>query len=142
MLAFVTRRTAHTAQVWEKASIRFQSQHEAAICDGLSTILALVADAREKTGDLSGAERLMDQALNQSKKSRSAHAAKCLPSLYSNLARIQLASGDTVSASTTLKVCCSFLCQYDGGRGDCDALSTFMMKMFVRILTFALAARV
>jgi hypothetical protein len=108
----------------------------------LSSILALVADAREKTGDISGAERLMDQALNQSKKSRSAHAAKCLPSLYSNLARIQLASGDTVSASTTLKVCSGTSCRYDGGRGDSGALSKFMLKFFVRILTFAFAARV
>ncbi len=91
--------------MWEKASSRLQSQNDSAICDGLSAVLALLGDAREKIGDLSSAERFIDQALKQAKQSDSAHAAKSLPSLYSNLARIQLASGDTVSACTTLKVC-------------------------------------
>jgi Flp pilus assembly protein TadB len=97
--------------VWEKASSRFASQHQSAICDGLSSALALIADAREKTGDLPSAERMMGQALLQAKTSKSAHSAKSLPSLYSNLARIQLASGDTISASTTLKVRSCFCCR-------------------------------
>ena len=97
-------------QVWEKASSRFASQHQSAICDGLSSALALIADAREKTGDLPSAERMMGQALLQAKTSKSAHSVKSLPSLYSNLARIQLASGDTISASTTLKVWPCFCC--------------------------------
>jgi hypothetical protein len=98
--------TLTSVQVWEKMSARFggQSQHESALCDGLSSVLALIADAREKTEDLPAAETFMGQALQQAKRSKSEHASKSLPSLYSNLARIQLASGDTVSASTTLKV--------------------------------------
>jgi hypothetical protein len=102
-------------QVWEKMAARLgnQFQHESAICDGLSSVLALMADAREKTDDVQGAETFMSQALQQAKKSKSAHASKSLPSLYSNLARIQLASGDTVSSSATLKVClghATFVC--------------------------------
>jgi hypothetical protein len=95
----------HVLQVWEKASSRFGSRHHSAICDGVSSALALIADAREKTGDLVSAERVMGQALLQAKSSKSAHSVKALPSLYSNLARIQLASGDTVRASTTIQVC-------------------------------------
>jgi hypothetical protein len=52
----------------------------------------------------------MGLALLQAKTSKSAHSVKSLPSLYSNLARIQLASGDTISASTTLKVWPGFCC--------------------------------
>jgi hypothetical protein len=65
-----------------------------------------MADAREKLGDLHSAEQLMGQAMLQAKASKSAHSMKSMPSLYSNLARIQIAVGDTVSASTTLKVVC------------------------------------
>ena len=99
--------TLTMVQVWEKMASRHgnQSQHESAICDGLSSVLALMADAREKTDDLQAAETFMSQALQQAKKSKSAHSSNSLPSLYSNLARIQLASGDTVSSSATLKVC-------------------------------------
>ena len=93
------------AKVWEKAASRCEQGQEAtACCDGLSSTLALIADAREKTGDLPSAERFMGLALQQAKSSKSAHGAKSIPSLYSNLARIQMASRDSVSARATLQV--------------------------------------
>ncbi len=91
-------------QMWEKASSRCEQEHESACMDGLSTILALIADAREKTGDLPSAERFMGIALQQAKSSKSLHASKSIPSLYSNLARIQMASRDSISARATLQV--------------------------------------